>query len=40
MLAITDVGNIFSRCKYTMSTIDLTRMWLEFTSPFQLFEFL
>ena len=40
MVSATDIGNIFSRCKYTMPTIELSKLQYEFTSAFQLFEFL
>eukprot|EP00347_Sterkiella_histriomuscorum_P009114 403342468 len=40
LLSITDMGNIFARAKYTMPTIDITHAQLEFTSTFQLYDFL
>jgi hypothetical protein len=40
MLAISDMGNIFSKTKFNLPTIDITHMQYEFTSAFALFEFL
>ena len=41
MLSLTDMGNIFSRSgKFNMPTVDIQHAQLEFTSTFQLFEFL
>jgi len=41
MLSLTDMGNIFSRSgKFNMPTVDVQHAQLEFTSTFQLFQFL
>jgi hypothetical protein len=41
LLSLTDLGNIFSRSgKFNLPTVDITHMQYEFTSTFQLFEFL
>lgn len=40
MLSISDLGNIFAKTKYNLPTIDVSHCYLEFTSPFQLLDFL
>jgi NADH dehydrogenase [ubiquinone] 1 alpha subcomplex assembly factor 5 len=40
MLSVTDLGNSFARCSYTMPTVDVTHTSFEFTNAFALFEFL
>ena len=40
MMSVTDLGNTFSRCKFTMPTIDITHTTVEFTSTFALFHYL
>ena len=39
-LSLQEIGNIFAKCKFTMPTVDVTHSQFEFTSTFQLFEFL
>lgn len=40
MLTLTELGNIFARCDYTMPTIDAEYAQMEFTSTFALLSFL
>lgn len=41
LLSLTDMGNVFSRSgHFNLPTVDLTRTQYEFTSTFQLFQFL
>jgi len=41
LLSLTDMGNVFSRSgHFNLPTVDLTRTQFEFTSTFQLFQFL
>ncbi len=41
MLSLTDMGNMFSKSgKFNMPTVDIQHTHYEFTSAFQLFEFL
>ena len=39
-LSVTDLGNIFARCKYNLPTIDVQHAQMEFTSTFALMSFL
>lgn len=41
LLSLTDMGNVFSRSgHFNLPTVDITHMQYEFTSTFQLFEFI
>jgi NADH dehydrogenase [ubiquinone] 1 alpha subcomplex assembly factor 5 len=41
MLSLTDMGNIFSRSgHFNLPTVDVTHMQYEFTSTYQLFDFI
>lgn len=40
MLSLTEMGNTFARCKFTMPTCDITHTVVEFTDCFQLMDFL
>lgn len=39
-MSVTDLGNTFARCKFTMPTIDISRGTMEFTSSMALFRYL
>jgi len=40
MLSLTDMGNTFARCKFTMPTCDVSRTVFEFASTWELLNFL
>ena len=40
MMSVTDLGNAFARCQFTMPAIDITHTTMEFTSAFALFQYL
>lgn len=40
MLSLTEMGNTFARCQYTMPTCDVSHSVFEFASAFELMEFL
>ena len=40
MLSVTDMGNTFARCGWSMPTVDVTKTVFEFTSAFSLFDFI
>jgi len=39
-LTVTELGNIFAKCKYNLPTIDISHSQMEFTSAFALMQFL
>jgi NADH dehydrogenase [ubiquinone] 1 alpha subcomplex assembly factor 5 len=40
MLSVTDLGNSFARCGFTIPTVDVTHTTFEFSHAFALFDFL
>ncbi|CDW79540.1 UNKNOWN [Stylonychia lemnae] len=40
LLSIQDIGNIFAKAKFNLPTIDISHIQYEFTSTFQLFDYL
>ena len=40
MMSVTDLGNMFARCQFTLPAVDITHTTMEFTSAFALFHYL
>jgi NADH dehydrogenase [ubiquinone] 1 alpha subcomplex assembly factor 5 len=40
MLSVTDLGNTFAKCNFSMPTVDVTKTTFEFTSAYALWEYL